>query len=215
VADLAGVIEAMTQRGSSITGADMLAVFEDFSVILVQLLLDGVRVVTPFGEYGLTVKGNFEHATDKFNVRRHQIEVIVKPGKRLARDFKHKTRTRREVAPLPYPTPQHYTNLADPGATNILTPGRIARVTGHGLKFDPTDSRQGLFLIPLKKDSPSEQAGPALRVSEVVRNKGRELLFVVLPELLPGPYRLEVRAVFGQSHLRQDQLRQTLTILPA
>jgi hypothetical protein len=210
---LSEVNDMMTLHGSSLTRADMLAVFEVFLQVLLRLLLQGARVVTPFGEFGLTIKGNFESAGEQFNARQHRIEIHIKPGERLAGDFKRQAKVQKTEATLPHPTPQDCTNLADPeAAADHLIPGQMARVSGHNLKFDPADPEQGVFLIPLKAGSDSERSGPAIRVGSVGHNKSRQLLFVVPPELAPGSYRLEVRAVFGRSSLRAGQLPQVLRV---
>lgn len=212
VVDLEAVLNRMVLQHSTITRADMLAVFEEFLVALLQLLLDGMRVVTPFGEFGLTIKGSFESAQDKFQASRHQIELVLKPGKRLEREFKRQARARKVEGKVPYPTPKLYTNLADPTAADRLIPGQMARLTGQRLKFDPADERQGLFLVPLSDGLNSPPAGPAVRVSQVGHNTSSQLLFLVPPDLSPGPYRLEVRAVFGVDQLRMGILPQVLLV---
>jgi hypothetical protein len=212
VVDLEGVLDQMVSQNSSITRADMLAVFEDFLLALLRLLLLGARVVTPFGEFGLTIKGSFASEQDKFQAGRHQIELVLKPGKRLEREFKRQARARKVESKVPYPTPWRYTNLADPAAADRLTPGQMARLTGHWLKFDPTDERQGLFLLPLTAGSDSTPSGPAVRVSQVGHNTSRKLIFLTPPDLSPGPYRLELRAVFGLDQLRTGRLPQLLLV---
>jgi hypothetical protein len=212
VADLEGVLDQMISQNSSITRADMLAVFEDFLLALLQLLLQGVRVVTPFGEFGLTIKGSFEGEQDKFNARRHQIELVLKPGKRLEREFKRQATARKVEGKVPYPTPRLYANLADPSATGRLAPGQMAQVTGHWLKFDPADERQGLFLIPLTGGVDSPPAGAGIRVNQVGHNTSRKLIFLVPPDLALGAYRLEVRAVFGVDSLRTGRWQEVLLV---
>jgi hypothetical protein len=202
----------MVLQHSTITRADMLAVFEEFLVALLELLLLGMRVVTPFGEFGLTIKGSFESEQDRFQAGRHQLELVLKPGKRLEREFKRQARARKVEGRVPYPTPRLYTNLADPAAADRLTPGQMARITGQRLKFNPDDERQGLFLIPLTAGLDSPPAGPAVRVSQVGHNTSRQLLFLIPPDLSPGAYRLEVRAVFGLDQLRTGRLQQVLLV---
>lgn len=212
VVGLDGLLDLMTFRSSSITRADMLAVFEDFSLALLRLLLDGVRIVTSFGEFGLTIKGDFEGETAKFDPKRHRIELVFKPSDRMASDFKRQVKVRREETILPHPNPRHCTNLTDPEAQGYLFPGQLARVTGYHLKFDPLDSRQGIFLIPLDENGRFEPGSPTVRVSQSGYPKNRELIFLVPADLASGAYHLEVRAIFGQNTLRLGQLAQVLLV---
>lgn len=208
--NMEGVLDRMVMQHSTITRADMLAVLEEFLGAVLQLLLDGMRVVTPFGEFGLTIKGSFESMEDKFHAGRHRIELVLKPGQRLEREFKRQARARKVEGKVPYPNPRRYINLADPAAADRLIPGQMARLTGAHLKFDPADERQGLFLVPLTAGLDSRPAGPAIRVSQVGHNTSRHLIFLLPPDISPGSYRLEVRAVFGVGSLRTGRLEEVL-----
>ena len=98
VVDLDGVIETMDYRGSTLTRADMLAVLEVFHETLLKLLLEGNKVKTPFGVYGMTVKGNFENSLDRFTARRHRLEITTKSGERLQQEFARKARAKKKKA---------------------------------------------------------------------------------------------------------------------
>ena len=212
VVDLDGLIETMDYRGSTLTRADMLAVLEVFHQTLLYLLLEGNKVKTPFGIYGLMVKGNFEHTLDKFDARRHRLEITAKPGDRLQQEFVRQARAKKKQAIPPRPIPECYRNLAEPEAADILRPGRMAQVTGHRLKFDSDDPKQGIFLIPAKKGDHLASTGQALRLNDVARNTGRELIFLVPSDLPVGLYHLEVRALFGRHSLRTGRLEAELIV---
>lgn len=212
VVDLEGLIETMDLRGASITRSDMLAVFEVLLQTLLYLLWRGVRIVTPFGEFGLTIKGDFSDEADNFDPRRHRVELLLKPGERLKEEFAQKVEVRRQQKRVPSPILTQCTNLADPTAAGLLSPGRMARLRGYDLKFDPADPEQGIFLIPLPGGLSSDPQAAPIRVSEVGRNKGRELIFVVPPNLAVGAYALEVHAAFGQSLIRHGRLEETLLV---
>lgn len=210
--DVEGVLDRMVLQHSTVTRADMLAVLEEFLNAVLELLLLGMRVVTPFGEFGLTIKGSFDSTEDRFQASRHQLELVLKPGKRLEREFKRQAKAKKVEGNVPYPALYGYTNLADPAAANSLIPGQMAQVTGRSLKFDPSDERQGLFLIPLTETDSTEPPGPPIRVSQVGHNTSHKLLFLIPSPLSPGSYRLEVRAVFGVDQLRAGRLPQLLQV---
>jgi hypothetical protein len=212
VVDLDGVIETMDYRGSTITWADMLAVLEVFHETLLKLLLEGNQVKTPFGVYGLTIKGNFETSLDRFTARRHRLEITTKPGERLQKEFSRKAQARKKNANRPHPIPVRYRNLGNSETHGILSPGRMAQVTGHRLKFDADDPEQGIFLIPAKSGDRLTSNGEPIRINDIARNKGRELIFMVPPVLPVGVYVLEVRTVFGRHSLRTGRLEEKLIV---
>ena len=119
VVDLDGVIKTMDYRGSTLTRADMLAVLEVFYETLLQLLLEGNQVKTPFGVYGLTIKGGFETSLDRFSARRHRVEITTKPGERLQKEFTRKAQARKKSANRPHPIPVRYRNLGNAEADGI------------------------------------------------------------------------------------------------
>ena len=74
------------------------------------------------------------------------------------------------------PRPLDYTDLNSGELNSQATPGGMAQVTGYRLKFDPTDTSQGIFFVN----------GSATRVSIVGKNNPSELMFLVPASLAPG-----------------------------
>jgi len=86
----------------------------------------------------------------------------------------------------------------------VLTPGGMAQVTGHRLKFDPADAAQGVYFVA--------EGGGETKVDVVGRNKPAHLMFIVPQGLAPGDYTLEVRATVYSEDVRTGALDAVLTV---
>ena len=62
-----------------------------------------------------------------------------------------------------------------------MTPGGLAQLDGHRLKFDPADPAQGIFFVAADRRE--------TRVEEIARNRPAELILRV-PPLAAGTYPL-------------------------
>ena len=211
VIDLDGVINEMAMHNTGISRAIMMAVFQEFFKTLLYLLLQGHKIVTPFGVFGVTIKGTFETPDDKFDSRRHTLELTITPGDQLKQDFAAKARVRKRRLKLPQPELNQCLTVTD-STSGSLIPGRMASIQGRNLKFDLSDPTQGIFLTPVKSNQNPESIGPPIRVEDVGHNKGRKLIFVVPLDLPAGTYRLEVCARFGRHSLRTGQLGKLLIV---
>ncbi|OGB67431.1 MAG: hypothetical protein A2Y94_10395 [Caldithrix sp. RBG_13_44_9] len=84
-----------------------------------------------------------------------------------------------------------------------MTRGGIGQITGHRLKFDPEDTKQGIFLVA--------EDGTETRITMVGVNKPSQLMFSIPSSLPAGNYTLEVRVIFS-SKLRSGKLTETLSV---
>ena len=86
-----------------------------------------------------------------------------------------------------------------------LTPGNIAQIRGSRLKFDISDPAQGIYLIAAD--------GLETKVTTIARNMPAQLDFLV-PVLISGEYKLEVRAIiYKGKELKKSALQGVLTVL--
>jgi len=188
------IAERMIARGASLPKTEIVALLQDSTQAIAELLLEGRSVLTDGANYRVTIKGNFEGPGDRYDPSRHQVDVSVSPGRALRQAVREQARFAKKSAPPPQPRPGAYLDLASGTRNSILTPGGMGRVLGSHLQYDPDDAGQGIFFLTAGRS--------ATRVQVVARNMPRELIFAV-PPLAPGEYRLEVRAaVYGNSARR-------------
>ena len=215
VVDLEGVIEDMKLPFAGLTKAVVVAILTEFARVILRLLLEGCKIVTPFGEFGLTIKGEFDSTLARFDGRKQHFEIKIKPDEWMQDQVKANARPQKVEARPKRPYPHTLLNMRDEDAKGILIPGEMAQVQGYDLKFDRADPRQGIFLLPVKEDDPAKPAGAPVRVEQVGYNKGRKLVFIVPADLPAGTYLLEVCARIGRNSLRRGQFPKVLRVLEA
>ena len=188
------VIDLMISRGSTVTRAEAMAVFEEYGLALEQLLREGRSVNTPLFNLTPSIKGVFFGLNDPFEASRHQVRINVKPGTRL-RQIEAQIPVERVSPTERLPNPREFVD-ANSGARNgPLTPGGLGTLLGDYLKFNPNDTEQGIFFI--------DAAEAATRVTVISVNKPKELHFLVPATLASGTYSVEVRAILPQATQRR------------
>lgn len=198
------VIDRMMEREPGITREVAAASVRLYHQTIYAYLLDGQKVVTPFGMVGVSVKGTFERQTDSFDHTRHSIEPTLTPGSELRRIIRDKSQAQQQEANSKLPNPIEYLDLASSQYDSLITPGRVAQLNGYRLKFDEADPAQGLFFIGAD--------GSESRSSLIAKNTPRQLIFETPAGLAPGAYSLEIRSMTGGSRLRVGRLPAILTV---
>lgn len=205
------MLELMDYHSAGVSRAMLLAVFEEMHLLLERMLLEGNKVETPLGTFGLKIKGYFPSDDARFT-NDNALEITVVPAERLTKGVVSKAKVRKKPSTVPEPNLQSYTNLAQPDSENILTPGHMARLRGYHLKFDSNDPQQGIFLRPVQDSDRFISTGPSVRIKHVGQNTGRQLIFLVPANLPVGMYVLEVKALFGTASLRTGEFKELLFV---
>ena len=104
------------------------------------------------------------------------------------------------------PTPLDFIDINSGKRNQLLTPGGMAMLHGFRLKFDPSQTEQGIFLIA--------NDGSHHRVDIVGNNRPAKLIFMIPEDLTPGQYTLEVRTILRFCHdLRKGVLKSKLVVV--
>ena len=200
------VIDLMISRGSTVTKAETLSVFEEYTIALVQLLKEGYAINTPIFNLSPSVKGVFNSPDQSFTPAVHSVKINITPGSRL-RGIGTQVSVERVKGSSPQPDPEYLDDLGSGTRNDQLTPGNIAQVRGSRLKYDAGDPAQGIFLIA--------SDGTETKVNTVAHNKPGQLDFLV-PVLEPGEYQLEVRSLMNKTtEIRRGSLSALLTVAGA
>jgi len=205
-ADLEAIAARMADMGTTVTKADILAVFEDMTAAAVSLLADGFTVnFDGLCNFRCSIKGTFDGPTDGFDPSRHHLEVNASIGQRIRKEVINNAKITKTDTIIPAPTPAEFIDTASGTVNDLLTVGNIGTVNGWRLKFDPAAVDEGIFLIA---DDATE-----IKATSVATNKPAQLTFLV-PDLAGfGPqFRLEVhsRMSIPAGDLRTGQLEGTL-----
>lgn len=205
-AEVEDVVAGMLQHGSTVSKADILSVLEDYYDAVEYLLLDGRSISTPLANFRLAIGGCFQGPDDAYDPSRHRLLVRVSAGKRIRQTVPGQARVAKQDRGKALPLPLVYVDLASGERNRSLTPGGAGQLIGRRLRFDPADTRQGVFFV-----APD---GAAVRAAEVIKTAPAEVI-VIAPALAAGHYTLELRATFnGGEQLRSGVLDVPLAVAP-
>jgi hypothetical protein len=195
------VVDRIVKQNTTVTRADTLAVLEALFAVLIDALLLGFTINTPFGNFRITIKGGFEGETDSFTPGRNTVEVSISPGSRLKEAMGQAGVVKQEDSER-LPRPKRFLDIKTGEYNSVISPGAMGQITGYRLKYDPADPEQGIFFIN----------GSATRVDMIGKNSASELMFMIPAELIPGEYRLEVRSALHNTKLFTGVLKEPLTV---
>jgi hypothetical protein len=202
-ATLEDLIDDITSRGSTVTRAEVLSVWEELTLSVKNRLLKGRNIGTNLFYYGQDIKGEFENADDYFKEGRNSVVINI-ASTDFIRQIAAQVSVQKVEPNRPMPVIRDFTDFGSQGNSQ-LTLGNVARLTGSSLKIDGTDALQGIFLIDV--------AAAETKVSTLIDNSPSTLTFTIPTTLAAGVYKLEVRVKLNNTkELRTVALAQTLTV---
>ena len=173
------------------------------------LLLEGRRV--NFGglfEVFTRVRGVFNSAADSFDPTRHSVDVGANPGSRLREGVRQNANVVKDEGIVPAPNLVEFRDLGSGTSNDQVTTGNIGEVVGNRLKFDSSQSDEGIYFVP------SSDPTAEVKVTAVQDNKPSRLIFLVPDGLTAEDHTLQVRARSrGGAELRTGTLDQTLQVV--
>ncbi len=205
-ADFELITQHIIERGSPLTKAEVLAVFETLQQVCEGLVLEGYRVnLGGLVEIYPRLRGIFNGIDDSYDPTRHRLDVATSPGARLRQGVRSRGTVEKVLGIKPAPVLLSYLDLATGDTNDSLTPATIGTIRGSRLKYNPAHSDEGIFFVPTS-------GSVVVPVAAVQKNKPSELVFLV-PLLTPGTYHVEVRTrLQNGSELRTGRLDIALTV---
>jgi hypothetical protein len=199
------IIRRIVERGTTVAEADVAAVLRLLSDVVIDAVKQGYKVNMDLGSYDAGIKGVFTSEDEGFSLVAHRIVPRVSPSARMRRDVAAGATVQKEKRVLPMPIPYQLLDVASGEVNTILTPGSMAVLLGHRLKFNPDAPEEGIFLQAVD--------GSESRMAEVGINKPGRQVFNLPDDLQPGDYSLVVRASWrGSKDVREGILPETLSV---
>jgi len=203
--DLDEIMDYFVAEGTGLTRPQALAYFEKLVQSFEHFIELRGGVTTPLCRIRTTISGVFRDKGDKFDPKRHQINLRITPGTRLE-DLKSRLKLEKENNPERTPFPVVFIDVASNTINERATPKNIAKIKGRDLKFDPKDLRQGIFFVP-------ENSSANVRVNYYVNIKTAELDFLI-PPVPPGNYTIVVQAIMRMhKFVRGGALEKLITVV--
>lgn len=200
------IAEEMMKRGSSLTRADIASYQKLEAEVYAAIIADGGHISTPLISTSFSISGVFTNQTDTFDKSRHTVKLNVNAGTAL-REAAAKAKVQKVEGTS---TDPYITSVVDKvsGDNTAIKVGSVMEITGARLKFDPTDSEQGVFAVT--------SAGE-FRCATVIENKPARLLVLLANDVPAGDFSVEVRTkIIGSSGkavktMKKGSFNKTLT----
>ena len=178
------IIDAMMEKGTTITRADVAATLQVYGEVCSSIIADGSAINTPLMNTSMSISGVFNGANDVFDKKRHTVNLNLTAGT-LLREAAAKVKCEKTetVSTDPYIT--EVTDVVSGKVNTVLTKGGVVQLTGSRLKFDQKDEAQGIFFVP--------ETGTPVRAAVIAENKPARLMAIIPAELAAGVYTIEVR----------------------
>ena len=201
--NLEDILDKMENYRSSISRADAVGALELFFTAVENTLVEGGVVSLPLFKAQCSISGNFRNSDDRFNPKRHAVNITMKPGKRL-KEIARSVKPEKTGHNKPVPQIITFTDMASGSRNSKITPGAPAIIKGKHLSFDVTDASQGIFFMPENK--------PAIKAETIHLNTFSQLVFIIPASLEPGNYRIYVANNSLSKEVRTGELNMLLTV---
>lgn len=185
--DLNDVIDYMIAEGTGLTRPQALAYFEKLSQTIEYFVGQGHRVVTPLFRIRPVIRGVFADPDDTFDSSRHRICIRTISGLRLS-ELATKIKLEKVESTQLLPFALTYTDGVSKEVNASAVSDGVGVIRGKRLRFDPEDSRLGVFFIPLS--DPSAE----IRATVYSEIKPSSVYFKV-PAIPAGDYKIAVRTL--------------------
>jgi len=204
--DFDGLADTIVSQGSTVTRADIIAVFENMKIAVESLLIKGFRVnFEGLVELHTSVKGVFNSLEEGYDSSRHNVSVKARASARIKDAILRNAKMIKLESSKPSPSLIMFRDIASGEQNAAATPGNIGAISGHRLKFNADEQAEGIFLTPVT-------GGDEIKVDVIQRNKPKELVFLVPPALPSGSYHLDVRVTYGEEDIRGGRLEDPISV---
>lgn len=199
--DFKAILKQLTLPGSILKETECVAVINAFWNAIEENLKEGIGYSSEHINITPAAGGVFDNIEENFNPSKHWKNVNITAGTEMHKSAQEMKINIITVA-VPVPWLKTFFDIRSESTNQTITSEFMADITGYLLKIEGNDS--GVFFI--NTATGSQTAAPKIHV-----NESRKLT-IVIPELDPGTYRVEVRThVRNTKELRTGTLNALLT----
>jgi hypothetical protein len=199
VIDYDRFVDLMSRGRTTLSKVDILAAMQLYKEELQKQLALGNTVKTPTGSFYLSAGGCMDYLDEAFQpedqANNHEIRLHHKPEKGFEEAVLSELEVEREEKPdLSRPSVRAVRSAGEDKPKAIRSGGMV-QVTGLRLRFDPKDSKQGVFFIA--------EAGAETRSPFYPMLNPGLVLASVPAALAAGSYTVTVRAAVNGKDIRE------------
>lgn len=188
---------AVNRGGSDVSAPSMEHAVELFLKEMAYQLCDGYSINTGYFTAGTQIRGVFDSPTETFNPKKHTILFQFNQGEKLRAEIPTIEISILGVADNSAAVLQ-VTDVKSGSVNDQITPGRNLKIQGSKIKIAGENPANGVFFV----DVATEARTPVDITDRVVNNPSE--LIVLVPDLAPGSYRLEVVTQFTNGNILKE-----------
>ncbi len=182
------VFKRMAQGGSAFTESEMRGVTQLYRTTMTAMLLEGLRIRTQFGNYGVKIDGTLPDAASVFTSPANVLRIQINPSTEMSNPVQANAVLVKDVAAPPVPLIAVFKDVTTGNLNAAASSGGIGELFGENLKFDQTKTDEGIYFVNVSDNT-------EVKVASVSHNAAKRLSFLI-PTLAAVQYRTEVRARF-------------------
>ena len=203
--DLNAVINYMIAEGTGLTRPQALAYFEKLIQTIEFFVGQGHRVNTPLIRVKPTISGVFTNTDDSFDSSRHAVHIRTSSGLRLL-DLPTKIKLEKVEPSQSIPILRSFVDGVNKKVNTSAVSDGYGTINGRSLRFDPADSRLGVFFVT-ENDRSNE-----IPMSGYLEIRPSKLHFKI-PVLSAGNYRVIVKSLSRNgSNVLQGELKYSISV---
>ena len=180
---------AVSRGGADVSAAAMEHAVALFLKEMAYQLCDGFSVNTGYFTASTQIRGVFDSPVETFNPDKHNILFQFNQGERLRAEIQN---IEVEILGLADSASAilQVTDIKSGSIDDLLTPGRNLRIIGNRIRLAGDNPANGIFFVDADTG-----ARKAVEPVDIVMNNP-SMLMVVIPDLVPGKYKLELVTQF-------------------
>ncbi len=198
------IVNRILSKNVGLAESELLAVFEEERRAIEEFLAEGYKVDTGLLTIKPTMKGVFNSANESFTPGKHELRIKIHARNTLQEVLK-RISVVKVVNSVSLPVLTIFEDMISQTNNETITKGKTAKVYGDKLKFDATDTEQGVFFV--KADD------TVTRVNEYIEVGNKKLIFNIPDTLTKGDYTLEVKTKTSAGEVRTGTLQEDLSVL--
>lgn len=168
-----------------------------------ELMADGYAINTGYFEAAASIRGSFYFKHDKFDADRHSVTYKFSQGTVMRKKASTTEAEILHVASNNFGI-QHVVDNHTGSENNLLTPSNALKIKGIKIKLVGTHPDMGVYFI-------NETTGERTKVPacDIVTNMNSQLM-IMIPDLQPDSYRLELLTQYAGSTIPLAEPRSTI-----
>lgn len=200
------LVKQMASHNTTITEADIYAVFNVFKDVAVENLADGKTVCTPLGRIYAIASGTTDNPLASFDAswktEGQGLRLRFKPDTKVYKSLLENTKIERTSSRLKMvPYIQDVSSINGESKMSVSR-GKPIRLSGEYMKIDTSDKSQGIFLV---KD------GVETRLDYYIWNKDKRIDVLIPQTVEAGSYNVKIAAK-PNTILYTDTFTKPLTV---